>query len=373
MTGVRSAADIVAGSQRFLNWWAQELMGMLPTRSAGMRTQDTTHIIVSLDGEAPEVLVETPKQGLALFAATSGSLSDHLREALSRWPKSAVRIRVGEHQCFKRTTLLPAGAHREYGQILDLELERDTPFPAGSTLGGYRLVGRPDRQGMQQVEHFVVKKTLIEDALNTIRQVGGIPDGVDCWDTDRLTSIPILLPLQVTAEPKSHLRRRTGLMALIIALSVSATWQLVARQHAAITELEAQAAFLTPSAEDAIARAEAVRKLVDTTERLIALREMRLPASVVLDRVTRALPDNTWIDAFKIDHDSIEISGFSQAASALLPLLESAACCSDVRLLGPVRYDADHDRERFQIKARILLGSGKPNASNNPNAHGPQR
>jgi len=373
MIGVRAADNFVASGRQFLNWWVQELADFLPPRGPRSRAPDATVVVVALDAEEPEIFLESHKGRVAHVGADGGSLVDRLREALMLWPQSVVRIRLSDRQCFKRTTQLPAGAHRDFDRILALELERDTPFPTGTILSGYRLIGRPDRRGLQLVEHFVVKRSLIATALEDIREAGGTIDGVECWDAVRATALPIVIPLEARPAAERVKHNIKGLILLLLALSVLGAWQLLARQEAAIQALAAEATLLTPSVKEVVARAEADRLLEESSSRLRTLKQSRLPASVVLHRVTRALPDHTWLDSFKIDEDSIEISGLSQTATLLLPLLEAAACCSDVRLLGPVRYDPDHDRERFQIKARILPASGKALVAVTPETPGPRQ
>lgn len=370
---VNPVEGVLTGSRRFVGWWTRELLDVLPSTRARRTITSTPAIVVAIDKGVPELILERGSERRTLEADSTAPLEQRIRDALASSSASTLRIRVGDGQYFRRLTRLPARARRDYESILALELERDTPFRPGSVLSGHRPVGRPDRMGLQEVEQLVVKKSLLSRTVDAISEAGGQADGVDIWNDDRTSTLPVLLPLLPTGGTTDSGPGGNVLALLVTVLLATAGWHVVARQESALHALELQARELQPLLQATISRTESEMRLNEAAARLKAIGEARLPASLVLDRVTRALPDHTWIDSLKIDHDTIEISGLSQAASTLPPLLEAAACCTDVRLVGPVRYDSDHDRERFQIRARLLPANGQPVRRDRPESKEPLR
>ena len=79
----------------------------------------------------------------------------------------------------------------------------------------------------------------------------------------------------------------------------------------------------------------------------------------VLEELTRLLPDTTWIWNLKYNGKEIELSGFSDSASDLIPLLDKSPLFEKVEFMAPVtkemqmRGDGNKEKERFKIKARI--------------------
>ena len=79
----------------------------------------------------------------------------------------------------------------------------------------------------------------------------------------------------------------------------------------------------------------------------------------VLEELTRVLPETTWIWNLKYNGKEIELSGFADSASDLIPLLDKSPLFEKVEFMAPVtkemqmRADGNKDKERFKIKARI--------------------
>ena len=85
----------------------------------------------------------------------------------------------------------------------------------------------------------------------------------------------------------------------------------------------------------------------------------------ILKELTQLLPSTVWIWNFKYRGRELEISGFAESASDLIPLLDQSALFEKVEFLAPVtkerprRGGMDEERERFKIKARLeVRGSG---------------
>ena len=79
----------------------------------------------------------------------------------------------------------------------------------------------------------------------------------------------------------------------------------------------------------------------------------------VLEELTKILPDTVWIWNFKYSGKEIEISGFADSASNLIPLIDKSPLFEKVEFLAPVTKERlmkgteMKEYERFKIKARI--------------------
>jgi Tfp pilus assembly protein PilN len=79
----------------------------------------------------------------------------------------------------------------------------------------------------------------------------------------------------------------------------------------------------------------------------------------LLEELTRVLPETTWIWNLKYNGKEIELSGFADSASDLIPLLDKSPLFEKVEFMAPVtkemqmRGDGNKEKERFKIKARI--------------------
>jgi general secretion pathway protein L len=79
----------------------------------------------------------------------------------------------------------------------------------------------------------------------------------------------------------------------------------------------------------------------------------------VLEELTRLLPNTTWIWNLKYNGKEMELSGFADSASDLIPLLDKSPLFEKVEFLAPVtkemqmRGDGNKEKERFKVKAKI--------------------
>ena len=84
----------------------------------------------------------------------------------------------------------------------------------------------------------------------------------------------------------------------------------------------------------------------------------------ILKELTQILPPTVWIWQYRISGREIEISGFADSASELIPLLDKSPLFEKVEFQAPVtkererRLGVDKERERFKIKMR-LEGTGE--------------
>ncbi len=89
------------------------------------------------------------------------------------------------------------------------------------------------------------------------------------------------------------------------------------------------------------------------------IRSSEISKGEVLDELTRILPDTTWIWNLKYNGKEIELSGFAESASDLIPILDRSPLFEKVEFLAPVtkemqlRGDGNKEKERFKIKAKI--------------------
>jgi Tfp pilus assembly protein PilN len=89
------------------------------------------------------------------------------------------------------------------------------------------------------------------------------------------------------------------------------------------------------------------------------IRSSEISKGEILEELTRLLPDTAWIWNLKYKSREIELSGFADSASDLIPLFDKSPLFEKVEFLAPVtkefqmRGDGNKEKERFKIKAKI--------------------
>jgi general secretion pathway protein L len=94
---------------------------------------------------------------------------------------------------------------------------------------------------------------------------------------------------------------------------------------------------------------------------LLAKRKQTSPSSVVvLEALSQALPDGTYITELRIEGDKVQVVGMTQDAPSLIRLIEKSPQFASAMFFAPTTHAQNEAGERFHIEARITpsFGSG---------------
>jgi general secretion pathway protein L len=94
---------------------------------------------------------------------------------------------------------------------------------------------------------------------------------------------------------------------------------------------------------------------------LLAKRKQSTPSSVmVLEAISRVLPDNTYVTELRIEGDKIQVVGMTQNAPSLIRLMEQSPQFTRATFFAPTTRAQNDPGERFHIEAHIsaYFGSG---------------
>ena len=94
---------------------------------------------------------------------------------------------------------------------------------------------------------------------------------------------------------------------------------------------------------------------------LLAKRKQTSPSSVVvLEALSQALPDGTYITELRIEGDKVQVVGMTQDAPSLIRLIEKSPQFASATFFAPTTHAQNEAGERFHIEARITpsFGSG---------------
>jgi general secretion pathway protein L len=76
----------------------------------------------------------------------------------------------------------------------------------------------------------------------------------------------------------------------------------------------------------------------------------------VLNEVTKALPDNTWLLSLSKNKAEVKISGYSAAAAELISRIDAVPLFKNPTFSSPIVQDMQNKLERFDISFEIKSG-----------------
>ena len=109
-------------------------------------------------------------------------------------------------------------------------------------------------------------------------------------------------------------------------------------------------------------RADAVLQLATEVETLEARRVQRsdfdakrIPVTVLINDVSRRLPDHAWIHRFSFGDDALILEGRSASATTLIGLLNASTFLSRTHFEAPISRDPASGSDRFIVSSDVVF------------------
>lgn len=350
----------------FFSWWGQELAGLLPVGIRGAGDAQVAQTVIEIS-PAGWKLIETngsntaPRpEGCVSAPAMLAYLASRVRAKQS---PGEIALRLPGESCFVRHMELPAAARADYGHILARDLERSTPFKVRDVLTGFDVENGPAIKGMLKVRQFILKRRLIDGPKSDIESLGLKVVRVEGMDAGGVSVLPVNFlaqSFQADGVPKGSHRLAWGLAVCLLVLAGSGIWQYMDRHEQALSALQQGSAKLKAQVQrqkDALIKTQSAFAEIAAFQKLRAETVSRV---VILEELTRILPETAWITDLKIEGGMIDISGLAVSAAALVPMLERSKVFVDATSTASLTLDPREDKERFSIRARIRNGAAAP-------------
>lgn len=224
---------------------------------------------------------------------------------------------------------------------------------------GLRARGWP----LESLKEIIVKGNFAGDTDGTVRELeadigksvsrlSDLPVGPDGAELSAAFMAPLGLALRgisgdmppfdlmshapaVGADRREYLRLLPlAAVAALLLLAVILTPLL--RGQRRLDSVTASIERLLPEIQEVAALRDEIAELEHRRGQLTSMLDSRPGMLNILKEFTRVVPDDTWLTELKYKDDAVEISGYSQSASALIALLESSAYFTGVRFSGAV-------------------------------------
>lgn len=341
-----------------LRWWSNELSGMVPHRVRDLMSASGDQLALYLEGGRVRICqLETGAPVGTSSPPTAADDAEAWRKisalAGKGQPPSLILI-VPHSACLERRIEIPKKARHDAGRILELDLERATPFKLKDVLTAHVVDAAPEQKGALCARQFVLKRETVVRALSEAEQAGATVRRITCLTSNGRETLPVNFLEAVTPSVRrgndTWVRTLTVGLVLLAGLATAlAMW----RNVSALAALDRQTAEIRMQLGARDDHSNGTASAAKEVAAVQARKAQAVPAVVLLDEITRLLPDDTYLSELRMSGRSIELSGLSRRASDLVGTLEKSPYFGDATLTAPVTFDPNADRERFNLRLTL--------------------
>ncbi len=365
MAGV--ITEVGSAVLRLPSWWLGELRALMPKGLRRAFRGRPKWVVFDISG--PDLVVsrgvgqsnrEVGRVDLGPDGAGQRKAIDRLVRKLDLGAATVV-LRLPQGDVLRKPVDLPLAAEENLREVLSFEMDRQAPFKPGEFSFDYRIVRRDPETQRLQVELTVIPRSVVEAALERAAGWGVRPDVVDvAGDTGVETGALNLLPPERAQQVKVGAGGRFNFVLGLIALVLMGTviYKLIERQSAVASIMAERVAAAKVEAEAVAALGEELERLVEEGRFLRRRKRQAIAATVVLEELTRVLPDHTWVYELHLNEGEMRLAGFSSAASEIIALIEGSELFREVAFRSPVTQDPRRGLERFNLSAQVAVAEG---------------
>lgn len=358
-------ASLLQIPSRFFSWWFAELTACIPAswRSAMRGRRQLLAVNCSGDGVVLRhsgragsrdlgsiaVDVEDPAAGRIAFARSIRGI---------KLSQAEVVLELPAEQVLQRTVDLPLAAAENLREVLSFEMDRHTPFKAEDIAFDYRVISTDRQTKRLLVDLVVAPRAAVEHAQRMAAALGLVPDRMDANGTGGAAPINLLASVDAVAAG-GRLRRLNIALALAACLLLSIAAILPLEQKRKVLEAyEARLAESRTAAAEVDALRTRIAQSIDRNQFLVMRRRTTPMVVALLAELTERIPDDTWLLELRLSGDELMLSGYSPAASSLIPTIEASDFFANSRFSAPVTPDPRIERERFELSAKVSTSIG---------------
>jgi general secretion pathway protein L len=266
--------------------------------------------------------------------------------------RKQVVLRVSRERAVVKRIHLPGAAKDSMGQILRNKIESIAPWPVDEVLWGYRMIEPESDEGLA-IDVGIVSRKLIDEICGELKQNNVQVSALiiaDHSDNDR----------HIVVDHHA-VRRRAGREAIVkkiiffpvICLAGACAYGGFSwwSAEAKLVELENEILVLQQdvaksgptSGPDGLSAANAIFEGKRDRSSFIA----------ILDAMTKAIPDDTWLDSLALQEDVVVVTGRGKTLAGIIERIESSDMFSNAEYVSAIQRDSRENVDIFSISTVV--------------------
>lgn len=341
---------------QFWQWWTAELLSFLPPRWREALAVEHACLLLCRVDSGCEVQLERAG-GRSPLVQLADEQRDAWREQLSRGIDENLRelprvLGLPAARLLRRSLSLPAAALENLDTVLGFELDRQTPFKPDQVYFASRVLKQDPGSKQVQIELLVVPRPVLDETVALLGPLSEGLAGVDVMDAHGHLAGVNLLPVERRAsQPRTQPLIQAGLLLASVVLVFFGLGQIVDNRVAAVESMQEQVQEQRERAREVSALRSQLEDSAGAANFLAVQKQTQASMVLLLDEITRRLPDDTFLTRLSVSGNQVSLSGYSAQALKLVGELQKSELLKDAALNGGVQQEPRVARDMFTINA----------------------
>ena len=336
------------------DWWLERLRELQPARLQRWISMPADGLII-----APIGLLERGAETVSIIVRRGGAetelgefkVNNLQLESLPGIGNMPAILRLTRADVLEKNVELPLAAQSELGQVLEFEMDRQTPFSAEELYWDHHIEAVDRRRSRLTVRLAMALRRNVDPFLDALKRAGVAPTRIEMLG-DPSSSFPISIAPGYAHRPRSRrLVWATALSCLLLAIAAAAI--PFVRQSVALAQLDREIADARPAAADVEKLRQKIDRVSSNADFVTGERNKAARALDTLAALTRLLPDDTYLTGLELRQKKLTMTGRSAGAARLIAALAADPLFRDPVFSAPVTRLEASQGEVFSIKADV--------------------
>jgi len=339
--------------REFFIWWCGQLADLLPQwlRRGALSAADAMVIApVGVFGPGVDTVAVGLRRNRKETPVGKFDLATPGLTQLPRAPGGTTVLRLNNADVLAKTMTLPLAAGRELRQVLNFEMDQETPFKPDEIYWNHRLEAIDRQKDRLSVRLMLVPKVSLAPLLGALDRFGIRPSRAEiAGGPDTGSCLPFAGDGSRQYPTSGWLIRTAAVCCVILALAAVMT--PFVRQELVLAWLGHEIAIGRAAAAEADSLRQEIDRLSGSADFVERERDKTGQPLAVLAATTDVMPDDTYLTEIELRGHKLTLTGQSATASRLIGALAAAGALRNPGFAAPVtRIEALHS-ELFTIIA----------------------
>ena len=292
----------------------------------------------------------------AITTSNSEQLKSLFKEEAAKKDDLALDIHISDSEVLTRCVSLPASTEENLYEVIQYEMDRYTPFSKEDVYCDYRIEDRIKEKELIKVLLIVIRKVVLNPVVDAIEDSGihlKAIDVIDSQNPDRSLHNVKLLRSYVDIGKKTKKSSIKWLAASAAGLLLLTGLTPLVINYMHISKLSSELAGLEKTVQKVKQLQAEHIKMQNQVGYLVNIKEKNPSIIELLNLLTQAIPDHTYVQRLSLEGGLLSIQGLSASASELIPVIDKSGMFDDIRFAAPVTQSGADGLERYSITAQI--------------------